>query len=322
MGRKFFCVLLTLFLLIPFPSTGKVLDRVVAVVDGELITLSDLDEAMARYGKATVRSVKNPLEREIRLSQDRKEVLERLVEDKLLQKVAIRFGIKVKDEEVERTIERIKQKGRITDAQMERELVSQGFTLDGYRLFLKAQIRRARIIERLIKPKVSMDEKRILEYYHNHRRRYQGPARVRVSHILIKVAPDATPEQLEMAKEKMNKVLQRLREGAEFEEVAILYSEHLSARSGGDLGFFKKGEIIPAFEEVVFEMEVGEVSGVIRSSHGLHLLKVTERKVGAAKPYEQIREQVMEDYYRAEVERVYVKWLEDVKDRSNVEVKL
>ncbi|MBW2039001.1 MAG: peptidylprolyl isomerase, partial [Deltaproteobacteria bacterium] len=268
MEKRVFCLLFVFFLLMPFPSAGKVLDRVVGVVDGEVITLSDLEEAMGRYGKATLGSEKNPLEREIRLSQVRKEVLEMLIEEKLLQKVALRFGIKVKDEEVEKTIERMKREGKITDAQMETELTSQGFTLEGYRHFLKAQIRKARIIQNFIKPKISMDEGKIREYYRHHVKRYQRPPQIRVRHILIKVPPDASPEGLEMAKEKMKRVLQRLREGAEFEEVAILYSEDPSARSGGDLGFFKKGEMVPALEEVVFKMETGEVSGVIRSSQG------------------------------------------------------
>jgi parvulin-like peptidyl-prolyl isomerase len=119
----------------------------------------------------------------------------------------------------------------------------------------------------------------------------------------------------------MEKVFKRLQEGTNFEEVALLYSEDPSARSGGDIGFFTKGEMMPALEEVVFAMEVGEVSGVIRSSHGLHLLKVTERKEGEPIPYGEIKERVEEDYYRAELERLYAKWLQDIRNRSNVEVK-
>ncbi|RLB07378.1 MAG: hypothetical protein DRG50_03020 [Deltaproteobacteria bacterium] len=322
MERKIVGFLFFFFLLISPPSSGKVVDRVVGVVNGEVITLSDLDEAMTRYGKAALQQGKsNPLDREIKLSQVRKEVLEMLIEEKLLERIALRYGIKVKDEEVDKTIEKMKKEGRITDAQMRRELASQGFTLEGYRHFLKAQIRKARIIENFIKPKISMDEEKIKKYYINHRERYQRPPQVRVSQILVKAPPNATPEELEVAEAKMKRVLQKLREGMQFAEVAILYSEDPAASSGGDLGFFKKGEMIPALEEVVFGLEVGEVSGVIRTSHGLHLFKVTEKREGRVIPYEQIKEQVMEDYYLSEVKRLYAKWLEDLRNRSNVEVK-
>jgi len=321
MNRRLFCFLFIFFLSIPFTTIGKVLDRVVGVVDGEVITLSDLDEALSGYGKTTAQEGENPMEREMKLSQTRKEILEKLIEEKLLQKVSFRAGIKVKDEEVEKTIERLKRGGRMTDAQMEKELISQGFTLEGYRHFLKVQIIKNRIVEYFIKPSISIDEGKIREYYHRHIRQYQRPPNVRVSHILIRISNPAVPEELEIAKEKMEKVFKRLQEGTNFEEVALQYSEDPSARSGGDLGFFTKGEMIPALEEVVFAMEVGEVSGVIRSSRGLHLLKVTEREEGEPIAYGEIKERVEEDYYRAELERLYAKWLQDIRNRSNVEVK-
>jgi peptidyl-prolyl cis-trans isomerase SurA len=321
MNKKFFYLLFIFFLLIPFSTRAKVLDRVVGIVDGEVITISDLDEAMAGYGKANAQEGGNPVDREMRLSQARKEILEKLIEEKLLQKASLGAGIKVKDEEVEKIIERLKREGRMTDAQMEKELASQGFALEGYRHFLKVQIIKTRIIEYFIKPNISIDEEKIREYYHRHIKQYQRPAHVRVSQILIRVPNTATTEELKIAKEKMERVCRRLQEGANFEEVALQYSEDPSARSGGDLGYFKKGEMIPAFEEVIFDMEVGEVSGVIKSSHGLHLLKVTERKEGDPIPYGEIEERVEKDCYRAELERLYAKWLQDIRNRSNVDVK-
>jgi parvulin-like peptidyl-prolyl isomerase len=293
----------------------------VGVVDGDVITLSDVDEAMTRYGKVDVGNEKNPLDKEIRLSQARREVLEMLIEERLLRKAARSYGIKVKDEEVDKAIERVRESNRMTNAQMERELARQGFTLEAYRHFLRTQIVKARTIEYLIKPKISMDDEQIRAYYQRNIREYQRTSQVRVSHILVKVSSNATPEEVEMASRKMNRILQRLREGVKFEEVAMLYSEDLSARSGGDIGFFKRGEMVRVLEEVVFEMEAGEVSGVIRSGNGLHLLKVTEKTGGKPIPYEQIKERVTEQYYRAAVERDYAKWLADFRNRSNVEIK-
>lgn len=323
MLKKISGLLFISFLLIPASSAGTVLDQVVGVVDGEVITLSDLDEAMARYGKANLSDGMNPLDRKIRLSRARKEALEMLIEDKLLQKVALSSGVKVTDEEVDKTIAKMKEEGGVTDLQMEKELASQGFTLEGYRHYLKVQIRRTRIIESLIKPKVSMEEGMIRKYFQDHGERYLPPPQIRVDHILITVPPDAPPKEVEQAKERMEKVLRLLNEGAAFEEVARLYSDDPSASSGGDLGFFEKGEMRPELEEVVFAMGVDEVSGVMRSSQGFHLFKVTEKNVGKEPlPYEEVKEKVMGDYYRSEVERLYTKWLEDLKERLKVEVKL
>jgi parvulin-like peptidyl-prolyl isomerase len=303
-------------------SSGKVFDRVVGGVDGEVITLSEVDNAMPEYGKANILDEGNPLDKEIRLRQARKEVLEQLIEEKLLQKVASRFGIKIEKEDIDKTMERIRQEGFKSDDQMKKDLAANGFTMEGYRHFLTAQIRRARIIEALIKPDVSMAENKLREYYESHASNYISPG-VKVSQILIQVPPEATAKDWQTAKKKMEMVLQGLKSGNTFEKMAALYSDDAaSARSGGDLGFFTKGEMVPMLEQVVFNMEVGAVSGVIQSSQGLHLLKVTERKPGSIPSFDEAKGRAMADYYQQEVTRLYAKWLQDLKARSSVEIKL
>ena len=277
MKKKLLGLLIVFIVAVPFSSEGKVLDRVVAVVDGDVITLSDLDQAVTKYGKNALQGGENALDKALKLSRIRKRVLEQVIEDKVLQKISKRHGIKVKDEEVDEAIEQIKRQGRVTEAELQKELAAAGFTVEGYREFLTAQIRRGRIVDYFVKPKISLDDERIREYYQRHKEKFRRPSQVRVSHIFIQVAPNAEPPALAAAKEKMARALQRLGEGVGFEEVALLYSEDVSARSGGDLGFFKKGEMDPVLEGLVFEMPVGAVSGVARSSRGLHVLTVTER---------------------------------------------
>jgi parvulin-like peptidyl-prolyl isomerase len=320
--KRLFLWVFIFFLLMLSSSSGKICDQVVAVVDGEVITLSEVNDAMPRYGKANILNEGNVLDKEIRLRQAHKEVLDLMIEEKLLQRVASRFGIKVEETDVDKTLERIRLEGFKSDEQMKRDLAAAGFTLEGYRHFLMAQIRRARIVEAIIKPDVSMAEDKLREYYGSHASNYISPE-VRVSQILIQVPPEATAKDWQAAKKEMEGVLQELKKGATFEKMATLHSDDAaSAHSGGDLGFFGKGEMIPVLEEVVFNLKVGEMSGVIQSSQGLHLLKVTDRKPGSIPPYEEAKERVMADYYQEQVIKLYVKWLHDLKARSNVEIKL
>ena len=315
-------MILILFLLIPFPAAGKVLDSVVGVVDGEVITLSDLDEAMSLYGQRDILDAGNPLDKKIKLRQARKEVLNILIEERLVQRVAQRFGITVEDTEVDMAIKRMQQQANVNEEKMVQELADQGLTLEGYRHFLAAQIRKSKIIEAAIKPTVAMTEEKIREYYQNHKNNYLYPE-VRVSQILIQVSPEATPKDLEQAKKKVESVLQDLSKGTPFEELASRYSDDTpSAASGGDLGFFKKGEMVPMLEAVVFRMQPGEVSEVIQSAQGFHIFKITDMRAGSLAPFEEIKVQVTEDYYREEVIRLYTKWLDDLKNRAKVEVKL
>jgi len=320
--KRVFLLVFIFFLLMLSSASGKVVDQVVGVVNGEVITLSELNDAMPQYGKANILAEGNPLDKEIRLRQARKEILERLIEEKLLQRVASRYGIKVEDAEIDQAIERMRQEGSMSDAQIKKDLAAHGFTLEGYRHLLSVQLRRAKIIDALIKPDVSMAEEKLREYYQSHADTYTYPE-VKVSQIVIQVPPEPEPKDWEVAKKKMERVLQGLKKGGTFEKMAALYSDDAaSARSGGDMGFFAKGDMIPILEEVVFNMAVGALSGVIQSSQGLHLLKVTDKKPGSITSFEEAKARVMADYYQEEVTRLYAKWLQDLKTRSNVEIKL
>jgi peptidyl-prolyl cis-trans isomerase SurA len=315
-------VIFVFLLLIPLSSSAKVFDRVVGVVDGEVITLADLDKAMPQYGLANILDEGNPLEKEMRLSQARKVVLQMLIEEKMLQKTANRLGIKIGTEDADNAFAKMKEDGKLDDAQAAKELTEQGFSVEGYRHFLTVQIRRARIIESLIKPNISMAEEKLREYYQTNVNNYQSPE-VRVSQIVIRVPPEPQTKDWETAQKKMEMVLEKLEKGETFEEMANQYSDDAaSASSGGDIGFFEKGEMMPMIEAVVFNMNVGEISEIIQSAQGLHILKVTDKREGTLLPFEEIKERVMMDYYREEVTKRYIKWLDDLKARSNVEVKL
>jgi parvulin-like peptidyl-prolyl isomerase len=320
--KKILPLVLIFFFSMLSSSSGKVVDQVVGVVDSEVITLSELNDAMPLYGKANILDEGNPLDKEIRLRQARKEILDLLIEEKLLQRVASRFGIKIEAADVDKAIERIRQEGYSSDEQMKKDLAAHGFSQEGYRHFLMGQLRRTRVIEALIRPDVSMAEDKLRAYYQSHAENYISPE-VRVSQILIQVPPETTANDWQAAKKKMERVLQELKKGATFEKMAALYSnDAASSRSGGDLGFFAKGEMIPMLEQVVFTMDVGAMSGVIQSTQGLHLLKVTDKKPGSIPTFEEAKARVMADYYQQEVTRLYAKWLQDLKARSNVEIKL
>jgi parvulin-like peptidyl-prolyl isomerase len=322
MIKKWFPLFFIFFLLVPSLSQGRVVDQVAGIVGGDVITLSDVDAAMPWYGRAQLLDEGNPLDKEIRLREARKAVLEMIIEERLLQRVAQQYNIKVEEEEINKTIEQMKQSGNMDDARFNKELAANGFTAEGYRHFLKDQIMRSRIADAIIKPKLSMADDKLREYYKNHADNYLAP-QVRVSQILIQVPAEAKPKDWETAKTKIEKVLQGIKKGETFEKMAALYSDDkATAHSGGDLGFFTKGEMIPSLEAVVFAMEIGGVTGVIQSSQGLHLFKVADKKPGALPAFEDVKNRVMEDYYREELTKLYAKWLEDLKARADVEIKL
>ena len=137
-------------------------------------------------------------------------------------------------------------------------------------------------------------EREVRRYYERNREQYTTPAEVRARHILFKLDPSATEEQIAERKAELNAIRERVAQGESFEELAKEISEDLSASEGGDLGWFKPGEMVPAFETTAFSLELGQVSEVVTSPFGLHLILVEERKDGAEKDLEEVREEITE----------------------------
>jgi parvulin-like peptidyl-prolyl isomerase len=131
------------------------------------------------------------------------------------------------------------------------------------------------------------------------------------------------PEQVRGIRRKSQKVLERIKEGADFAKMAMEYSEDTSTRKeGGDLGYFKKGELLPALEREASKLQIGEVSGLIRTELGFHILKLLDRKGGEAPPFEEIKEKVEADYYEKEIEKALQQFLSKLKEKSIIEIKL
>lgn len=146
-----------------------------------------------------------------------------------------------------------------------------------------------------VRERVEISEREIESYYKEHRDDYATPEEVHARHILIKVDSDAEEEEREAARERAEEILKRLREGADFEAMAKEYSEDPGSRSkGGDLGFFGRGRMVKPFEEVAFSLPVGELSDLVESPYGYHIIRVDERKGAGYRTLEEVRPQILQ----------------------------
>jgi parvulin-like peptidyl-prolyl isomerase len=116
--------------------------------------------------------------------------------------------------------------------------------------------------------------------------------------------------------------LEKIRKGEDFGEMALLYSQDASSKDRGDLGYFKKGELLPAFEKEAVRLQAGEVSGLVRTQFGFHIIKLLDRKGGGPAPFEEVREKVQADYYEKEMEKAFNEFLSKLKEKSVIEIKL
>ena len=172
-----------------------------------------------------------------------------------------------------------------------------------------------------VKVELKGGEKELRDFYARNADRYRGVETYRPAHILFHIPKEATPQQVQEIRDKCQKVLEKIKKGEDFGEMAILYSEDASAKDRGDLGYFKRGELIPFLEKEALRLKVGEMSGMVRSDFGFHIIKLLDRKSGDPPPFEEVKEKIVADYYQMEMDRAVKQYLATLRGKSAIEIK-
>lgn len=276
---KIFLALLLTSLVPGFPTSAQVMDRIVAVVGDEIILLSELQ---ARLQLASIQMQIKPDDVEA-LNKLRGPILQELVNEKLILVQARRDSIKVDPQEVdgalEAQIQRIKEQLGSEEAFQE-QLASEGLTLQLLKKRYRPQIRNQLLREKLIRQKlatVTVSSKEVMDFYQAYRDSLpvQGES-VRLSHLMLTITPGE--EEKRKAYQKAKEILAKARGGENFADLARAYSQGPSAKQGGDLGYFSRGEMVPEFEEAAFALNPGEISDVVETMYGYHIIKCEDRR--------------------------------------------
>jgi peptidyl-prolyl cis-trans isomerase SurA len=320
-GKIILIGLSLLFLLLgAVSSTEAIVDRVVAIVNQEIITLSEVEKWAAPL-KGEIRT-EDRLERRERLQAVSRKILDQLIEEKLIDQEVKRSGVKIPSKEVDTAVEEVRRKSGLTQEAFEAALASEDLTMDSYRQQIEKRLLRQKVMNWFLKVDSKAGDKELKDFYQQNIERYRINESYRPGHILFMIPKGATEEEIREIRKKSLKVLERIKNGEDFGEMALLYSQDMSAKDRGDLGFFKKGEILPAIEKEALRLRVGEVGGIIRTDYGFHIIKLLDRKGGKAPSFEDIKEKIQEDYYDRETEKSYKQFISTLKDKAVIEIKL
>jgi parvulin-like peptidyl-prolyl isomerase len=304
-----------------FWTTGEaVVDRVVAVVNQEIITLSDIEKWKASFVDEI--KVEDRLERKERTQEALRKILDRLVEEKLIDQEAKRSGLKMTGKEIDGAIEEIKRRNKLTQEEFERAMAKEGLTAEGLRKQIEKQLLRSRIIGMSVKIDSKIGEKELRDYYQKNKDRYRGIETYRPAHILLHVPKGMSGTDIQEIRKKCQEIREKIRKGEDFGEMAILYSDDASSKDRGDLGFFKKGDLIPVFERESMRLQVNEVSECIQSEFGFHIIKLLDRKGGEPPPFEEVRTKIQAEVLDQEMEKAYKQFLTILKEKAAIEIKL
>jgi peptidyl-prolyl cis-trans isomerase SurA len=300
---------------------ARIIDKIVAIVNGEIITLSELDLYPPKPTRGFP-ATPNPLEQEGEILESQRGILDYLIEEKLIDQQCRKRGIRVSPRDIDMAIEDVKRAHAVTLEQLKMALAADGVSWEEYRQRMGEQIKRMKLISHVVRRDFTLDDDALRRFYAQNIQRFKEPDHIRISHILVMIPQNADDLLVAALRHKGKTILERLRRGEDFQELARLYSDDASGKTGGDLGFFKRGELLPELEGIAFNLKPGEISGLVWTKIGFHIVKITERREGRVIPFEDVFEKVKGQYVEEQSERLFKGWLKKLKAQSFIEVKL
>ncbi len=302
-------------------AQATLVDRIVAVVNDDIITLQDLEAEMRPFLKdLQARRLPPDAERQA-IAGLRREVLDNLIHARLTQQEIQRQKISVSEAEVDRQILQLRESRSLSEEELKRQLSEEGLTWEEYRRQVRQQIERSRLLTREVRSKVVITRREIEEYYEKNKARYGGGTRVHLWNLYVRLAPDADSAARETARRRLEEARAEVASGrTSFEDVvrrAVVADRDIQ---GGDLGLIRLDALTPALREAVRTMKAGEVSPVVASEFGYQVVYVQEMREEGGKPLSEVEAEIQETLYREELDRRFEAWLAELRKRAHIRI--
>ncbi len=289
-----------------------------AIVNGRRILMSSLDGRVqdAIGQDPELRSRENIA----KLRKMRRDILSELIDQELVIQEGEKAGLKPRDIEIDTELAKIKQRFPSEDA-FKQLLKQQKLTEEKLHEIIERALIGKKVLDIRIKPTAKpVTDEDISAFYAENKKYFIKPEEVKVSHILIKVAPGADEQAKSGAKSGIQAILEKTRGGEDFAELAKEYSQGPSAPNGGDLGYFTRGRMVKPFEDAAFSLDVGRISEVVETQFGYHIILSVDRKPETLLALEEVSEGIRKDLYDKEVDIALKKWLEPVREKATIEI--
>ncbi|HPU29691.1 MAG TPA: peptidylprolyl isomerase [Syntrophorhabdaceae bacterium] len=309
MKRLFKIFLISYFLLFPCVSFCEIVDRIVAIVNDDIITLKDLEKYIKVEKKGKYLSI-NEYFRNIQF----KEKIDFFIDDLLIRQQAKKLKIEVTDKDVELIVEGIKKQHLITDAQLKEQLKKENISYEDFLNGIKINQLKNQVIGRAISSEILVTEDMLKDYYNAHLNEFRE-SEYKLKHIFI------SNQRKDANKIALN-VYNLLQEGKPFEDLAREYSDDPTSSQGGDLGYVKKEDLLPELIDAISLIMPGAYTHVVRTNFGFHILKLIEEKKGDVVPYEQVKTKIRDKIIMTESEKRYKEYIQKLRRSSYIEVKI
>ncbi|MCW5797029.1 MAG: peptidyl-prolyl cis-trans isomerase [Nitrospira sp.] len=305
MGIVYLCLWIGIFPAGPLDA-ARLEDRIVAVVNTDLIMLSELKrDLLPDQERLRKLYAGEDLERRLRTAEAM--AVTKMIERKLQLQAAKNKGVEVSDQEVTQAVQEMKKQGETlntTDPNTTRSV--------------REQLTLMRVVDREVRGLIMVADSEMKRYYEEHQDRFAYPEEYQLSQILIK---PRTPDGLSVAQGRAEALLATLKQGEPFEDLALRFSDGADASRGGRLGLVRQGELIPALEQALASVPVGQITGIVETAEGLHIVRVDDKKPRQFRPFEQVKAEIQSLVFQQKTEDQYQIWMADLKNKAYIEIK-
>lgn len=319
-----FCKLIVLtiavLMLAGTQARSEIADKIIAVVNDEIITQNEFNTAFEPFLKRIDDTYKGS-DKEAVIRQTKAALLQRFIDDLLIEQAAKKAGTSIKEEEIMEVLRDSLARQNIRMEDFLKKTESEGRSLENVKNEVRGQMMRTRLMRREIKSKIMISDQEIGEYYNRHRDEYEGKEAVRIKQILLLIPKNADEETKAGIRNEAQQILKRAASGEPFDQLAMKYSQGPEAQQGGDIGFIEKGVTIPEVEKLAFSLPLEQISSVIESSLGFHIIKVIDKRGAGLKKIESVREEIKTKLEDEKLDKKYDEWISTVRKKSYIEIR-
>ncbi len=298
---------------------AQLVDGIAAIVNDDIITITEVREAMGPETEHLSQQYSGlVLDQQVKASYKR--TLTSLVNVQLQLARARHLNLRVSEEDVNQQVETLKKQNQLADEQFVQLLKTRGLTVDAYKKQVAESLLINKVVNAEVRSRLTVLDTELQQAYRTKQQQYQVAGGQTVSHILFLFPPYVTEQDEQRLRAKAESVLQQLRNGGEFTALARQYSDGPSSETGGLLGTFRPGELLPGFEEAAAKLQPGEISDVVRTRVGFHIIRLEARQAAGLRPFEEVQEEIKTEILRDKTERKYQEWLESLRQQAYIKI--
>ena len=300
-------------------SRAELVDRILAIVNEDIILLSEVEQAMTPLREKLKQSGYSEAQQRIYLADQQAPMLQKMIDEKLTEQQAKRLNLTVSEEDTDKAIERIKAINKMSTGDLDRMLKLDGLTQEKFRNQIKEQLIQTKIVNREVKSKIVVTNVEIKGYYDAHAKQYTGVTKLHLRHILMKPATQSAEER-EKVHQEMQRLYERLQGGESFVSLAKVYSQAATAPEGGDLGAFESRMLAAPIRDAISGLKAGQITPVIDTEQGFQIFFVEEVLQSSGKSLEEATPEIQEKLFSEEVEEKFKTWLQELRQHAHIQI--